>query len=300
MTERALPKKILLATDLSHRCDRAFDRGVQLAQQWGAELIIVHAVEPEVQSVYDPPDHADLSGWSRPVDPVRAARKRVQQDLAPECRHIDMDVRVERGSPTAVVLDIAAQEQVDLIVTGVARGAALSRLLLGETVAHLAQKSPVPLLVVRDRSRGPYGHVIVATDFEPPARHAFETAARFFPEAAFSLFHGYDIPFVMYLGRQEVEQLFEELGRDAVDKFLEEADVPPAVSAGIGRLVQHGAPEALLRDFGQQSAHHLTVVGSHQGNVIYEALIGSAARRIIDAVPGDVLLVPATSRHEES
>lgn len=39
------PKKILLGTDLSSSGDRALDRAAQLAHQWGAELLIVHAID---------------------------------------------------------------------------------------------------------------------------------------------------------------------------------------------------------------------------------------------------------------
>jgi len=38
------PKAILLATDLSARCDRALDRAALLASEWQAQLIIVHAL----------------------------------------------------------------------------------------------------------------------------------------------------------------------------------------------------------------------------------------------------------------
>ena len=39
------PRKIMLATDLTPAGDRAFDRAVALAQQWDAELVILHVVE---------------------------------------------------------------------------------------------------------------------------------------------------------------------------------------------------------------------------------------------------------------
>ncbi|MFC3216042.1 hypothetical protein [Novosphingobium panipatense] len=40
------------------------------------------------------------------------------------------------------------------------------------------------------------------------------------------------------------------------------------------------------------------MVGSHGGGMVYETLIGSTARKIIDAVPGDVLLVPDPTRRK--
>ena len=39
------PTRVLLATDLSARCDRALDRAVQLAQQWQAQLVAVNVAE---------------------------------------------------------------------------------------------------------------------------------------------------------------------------------------------------------------------------------------------------------------
>ena len=41
------PRRVMLATDLTPACDRAFDRAVQLAQEWDAELIICHVIEFE-------------------------------------------------------------------------------------------------------------------------------------------------------------------------------------------------------------------------------------------------------------
>ena len=47
------PKKILLATDLSPRCDRALDRAVLLAELWQAKLIILNVLEDVRVSGFD-------------------------------------------------------------------------------------------------------------------------------------------------------------------------------------------------------------------------------------------------------
>lgn len=45
--------RILLATDLSSRTDRALDRAAQLARQWGGELLVCHALEADpIGAVY--------------------------------------------------------------------------------------------------------------------------------------------------------------------------------------------------------------------------------------------------------
>ena len=298
MTRDGFPKCIALATDLSHRCDRAFDRALLVAQAWRAELMVIHALNPPEDGMLSV-RLGDLPSWRRPLeDPVRAARHRIYHDLVREAPPIDISVHVETGSPAPVVLDIAGKGEAGLIVTGVARDGPQARMLLGDTVDRLIRKAPVPILIVRDRAFEPYRAMVVATDFSAPARIALETAVRFFPDAAISLFHAYDVPFAGYLGRSEIERQFEGYGEAAADKFLAEAGLSDVAARNVTRMIEHGVPEALLRDRAENAARHLTVVGTHGGGLVYEAMIGSTARKILDAVPGDVLLVPDPARRK--
>lgn len=297
MTERSFPDRIALATDLSHRCDRALDRAVMLAKAWKAELLVIHALEEPADSYFFG-NRQDLPSWRRPPDPARAARERLYQDLAEEDPGIEVALHVEVGAPAPTVLDAAAKSGAGLLVTGVARDETLGRMLLGDTVDRLIRKSPLPVLIVRDRAAAPYQHLVVATDFSDSSRIALQTAVRFFPKADLTLFHGYDVPFAGYLGRAEIEKQFEGYGTDATDKFLQEAGLAPDAMGNVVRLVEHGVPEVLLADFARRTRRHLTVVGTHGGGLIYEALIGSTARKIIDAVPGDVLLVPDPAKRK--
>ena len=60
------PASLLLATDLSARGDRAFDRAVQLARQWRARLVIA-TVLPSLQEL---DFHDPIFGtppWQRPA-----------------------------------------------------------------------------------------------------------------------------------------------------------------------------------------------------------------------------------------
>lgn len=289
---RFIPRRIVLATDLSHRSDRALDRAAQLAREWGATLVVVHAMEQEFDGYHGIGGRAELPSWRRTADASAAARKRLHRDLADEGLGLEFDVVVHQGKPSEVVLAAARAHETDLIVTGVSRAPLLERMWLGSTVDRLARKSPVPLLVVRDRAFQPYRRVVVATDFAPPSRAALETAAAWFAPAHLTLFHAFDVPFASYLGSGEINRQLDTFGSDAADKFLAEADLQGIELGSIERLIEHGSPEALLRDYAETSSRHLVVVGTHGGGIVYETLIGSTALKIIDAVPGDVLLVP--------
>jgi hypothetical protein len=61
------PRRVLLATDLGARCDRALDRAAALASGWQAELVVVHALE-EVDDFYVSYHGSPLpSGAGRPT-----------------------------------------------------------------------------------------------------------------------------------------------------------------------------------------------------------------------------------------
>lgn len=292
---RTAPKHIALATDLSHRCDRALDRALLVAKAWHAELTVIHALDP-IEDTHPFGSLRELPSWRRPPDPVRKIRDRIHRDLLREDPHIAINVHVERGSPFEVVLKAARKSHAEMIVTGVARDELLERIFLGDTVDRLIRKSALPVLIVRDRAFEPYHSMVVATDFSDSSRVALETAVRFFPDSGVSLFHAYDVPFAGYLGRAEIERQFEGYGEDAADKFLAEAGLSPDAARSVNRMIEHGTPESLLRDYSETSRRHLTVVGAHGRGMVYEALVGSTARKIIDSVPGDVLLVPDPSK----
>lgn len=297
MTNETSPKRIALATDLSHRCDRALDRALLLARAWHAELTVVHALTSYADAAsFGRPD--DERSWRRPGDEKRAARDRIFRDLVNEQPDIDITVHVETGSPDEVTLSASRNIGADLIVTGVARDSLFSRLLLGNTVERLMRKSAVPILIVRDRAFEPYQSMVVATDFSASSRVALESAARFFPDAGITLFNAYEIPFAGYLNNNEIEKEFAGYGNNAADKFMAEADIPDAGRQRIVRIIEKGVPETLLRDYAENSRRHLTVVGTHGGGIVYDTVIGSTARKIIDAVPGDVLLVPDPAKRK--
>lgn len=280
------PRTILIATDLSARCDRALDRAAGLAAGWGAKLLVVHALDPVAAE-----DVRYTPSWRRAPDPLETARARIAADLADHGAGVEIDVRVETGDPAKLVAEIARKEDADLIVTGVARDASLGRILTGSAVDRLVRRAPAPLLVVRGRGQTPYRAVTVATDFSRSSRHAFEAAARLFPHLPITLFHAYDIPFAGYLENQAVVGEFAQMGEEACGKFIAEADLPEGRAGEVRRVIERGAPDSLLVDYARKHDVGLTVVGSHGGGAIYNALIGSTAARIIDAMPGDVLLI---------
>jgi nucleotide-binding universal stress UspA family protein len=289
MTEasEAPPRKILLATDLSCRCDRALDRAVQLAQEWKAELIAAYIIDP-VETRQFRFDRTPAS-WRRLPSPVDRMRWRLKRDLGSGAEFIR--VVVEEGDPAESLLSIAAREGCDLIVTGIARDETLGRMVLGNTVNRLVRGSPTPVLVVHDRAVRPYRRIVVATDFSEASLQALLVTSSLFPARDLTLFHAYDMPFSGYLDDREYSKSLRAMEKELGTKFLGDERLNPGLRGRTDVVIEHGTPERLLNDYVEDQNVDLTVIGSHGRGVLFDALIGSTARSLIEGLDGDLLVV---------
>ena len=286
------PAHLLLATDLSSRSDRALDRAVQLARDWNARLVALTVVEPE-------PAEAPTSVLARTTGLAGGtarrtlAERRLRADVAGE-GDLPLVPRVEQGPVTDTVLTVAAAEGSQLIVTGVARNEALSRVVLGSSVDALARRSPVPLLVVRNRPRAPYGHIVVASDFSEASRHTLRTAAALFPEVTLTLFHAFDNPYPAIGGVDTARVRADGLAQAerAAEEFIQSSELPVGVAQRLRTWLEHGDTGLLLHAHGQAHPADLVVLGTQQRRGVLGLLLGSVAQRVLEIAENDVLVVP--------
>lgn len=280
------PKTVLLATDLSSRCDRALDRSLQLARRWNARLVLVTVVEPASaarDSVFEAPS------WRRPPGRTTAVEARLRRDLQ-GCGH-PIELKVVDGEPVAAILDVAKSEHADLIVTGIARDETFGRYLVGSTVDRLAPQAEVPILIAKTRPRL-YEEVLVGTDFSAYAANALSTAASYFSFARLTLLHGWQVPFAGFLDKGEFREDWRAEMLRASDAFVGQLALTEEQRGRIKTLVEHGPPEMLIYAYMQDHGVDLVVVAAHSGNGVLDRRLGGTAKRILETATGDVLLVP--------
>lgn len=285
------PGTILLATDLSARCDRALDRAVQLARQWQARLVAVTVVDPgtlsetRVRAAPPPSWGGDDNG------PVARTLRQLRRDAA--ATDVDIVVRVEEGRVNETLARVAAEEGAGLIVTGIARSESLGRTVLGSTVDWLVRHAAVPVLVVRDRTRGAYRNIVLASDFSPSARLALERAAGLFAGVPMTVFNAFEVPFLGMMdpkAQSAIAQGREAATREGQD-FLASAALDPAPREAIRLHVEHGEPVRLTYEYARDHEADLIVLGTHGRSALFDILIGSIARRILETAATDILLV---------
>ena len=279
------PRKILLATDLSPRCDRALDRAAALAAQWKSELVVLHVLERVEPGVVD----AIQPTWRRPVDPASLARRRLAADVNAVADNAAVLVR--EGDPAAEILRTCEAFGCELVVIGPPRSELLGRLPPGGTVDRVLRRAGVPLLVVKDRPRGPYRHIVAATDFSAPSRLAVEAAARFFPEQKLTVFHAYEAHMPRLLADPTMYRRdYLKAAALECEAFLESVDKPPAWQRP-HVLIEDGSPIWLLSDYVRESDADLIVLGTQGRGAVREILLGSVAKAIMAETSCDALIV---------
>lgn len=278
------PHHLLLATDLSARCDRALDRAAQLANEWHADLVALNVLDPAAS-----PDQA-LAWASGASDEqlLQVARQQLAHDLA--AAKVPVTLRLVRSEDaTSAIRETAAGTQSDLVVTGVSCNETLGRLLLGSTVENLARSLSQPLLVVRKRARGPYRRIVMATDFSEPSRHALLAAARFFPGRELVLYHAHVLAMSGLANASPHRGVCVGIEETECAAFLAVTAFPEGMK--VRPVIECGAIESTLTRYVREHDIDLVVMGSHGRSGLMSLLLGSTAAKLLDWLPCDMLLV---------
>lgn len=180
-SEGGVPKRLLLATDLTPACDRAFDRAAQLAARWKADLTVCHVVES-----------SSLRPWGSERR-IKNAETEIERLVRHSATGVEMSRHIFVGDPAERTIEHARKIGIDFLITGPAHGKILGEKLLGSTAARIVRYANLPVLAVHRRAEGPYANVAAGIDFSAASRTAFLYGRALFPDARFTLVHAYQI-----------------------------------------------------------------------------------------------------------
>jgi nucleotide-binding universal stress UspA family protein len=140
-------ERILVGCDFSPDADLAFEHGLSMAQEFQAELHLVHVIETPFYTETLKPVFAH-----RPASPVviRDFLQSKLDDLVPEdARHWCQPVTaLEEGQPYERLLRYAEAYRIDLVVLGVRGHGLIGTLFLGSTTDRVIRRAACPVLSV--------------------------------------------------------------------------------------------------------------------------------------------------------
>lgn len=141
-------KRVLVAVDFSEFSNHAVRYGCELANQFNAELFLLHVILTPM--VVDEGMDFLVRVWDENQDDLRSAAMNKMQELdvapLPEDK-VTIDTRM--GAPFSEIIQFAEAKDIDLIVLGTHGRTGLRNLIMGSVAERVVSKSPCPVLTVR-------------------------------------------------------------------------------------------------------------------------------------------------------
>ena len=143
-------KSIVVGTDGSDTATQAVRQAVDLARSIGATLELVSAYEPvSAQRLREERREApeDLQWAINPREDVDATLE-VAAGLAREAG-VNVNVYPRQGDPADAILDVAEEQEADLVVVGNKGMTGAKRFLLGSVPNKVSHHAPCSVLIIR-------------------------------------------------------------------------------------------------------------------------------------------------------
>jgi len=286
--------RILVGHDLNVGGDVATRSAVGLAKRCGAQLRLVHVVEPyhlyqrlshPFTTVYQTEDLVQLAG-----EQLRG-RTASEEERFP---HVEYEVRV--GKPFVELILAGRAWSADLVVVG---GSAHGEgHILGSTSERVIRKAPVPVLVLKQPlAPGPMT-VLVPTDFSACATKAAEEAHALVQHFGGRLFFFHalksSVPYAAGFGAAgdfapTLPLLTPAALEGEWDHFL--SGLPWLSHIAWDRETKDGHPVSLIAEEVDRQGADLIVMGTHGRTGVPHMLLGSVAEGVVRNASCPVLTI---------
>lgn len=172
-------KKILFATDLDARSDRALDRALMIAAALDAKLHILHVVEKTWPLGAEKTALAEINNLVEISQTTHCTLQTVPL-AAPE-------IKVVRGKPAKEIVKEIRSINPDLVIMGRGKDFTIEKIIIGTTVEKVIAKSDKSILVVKARPKAAYASCLVAFDDTTGSRSALEATLQIAPQARLTI-----------------------------------------------------------------------------------------------------------------
>lgn len=289
-------RHVLVAVDQFPQSTSALARGAELARTHDAGMTVVHvAGELDEQSS----EQLDATGRrSVQTHGLALARERVEGALRTlDLDGIALDVRVEKGSPSSRVVEIANDLGVDLMVLRAHQRRSFREKVVGSTADRIIRSTPSSVLVVKGPVERPYQNLLVAVDLSEVSEATALLSAEVCPDARLHLVHvtHVSIQFEEALlragtSRAEVLEFKRSLKARARERLRALALRFEGRRPRPRTRVIRGDPARSLVRVTRNPRVDLIAVGPYEHGAIRLALLGSVTQRLLREASCDVLI----------
>jgi nucleotide-binding universal stress UspA family protein len=157
MEPNAMIDRILVATDASAASSRALEMAAQLAEQYKADLIIIHVIR-DMQIPFDIKEIPELE--SDTIESFATAREEIMRKVAESVLRdakqkaekagaSNVQTTIGTGDPATSILDVASRRKADMIVIGTRGLGKIKGQILGSVSRKVTNNAETSCLIVR-------------------------------------------------------------------------------------------------------------------------------------------------------
>ncbi len=283
-------KKILWATDFSEEAEESLLYADAFAKTFKAKIVALHIVPDFAAALYDAA-YVIKGELVQRVDAIKKEAENKLKELSKE-KGISFEILVREGTASKKIIEVAENEQVDLIVLGRRGMSAVEKLFIGSVANQVLRTSPVPILITKKKTGTPqFKKIIVPTDFseqeESERDFAWELAKGFGSEL--TLLHVlelHDYEFSPRVLEELMESLLKRLKqrkeREKVD-FKVKEEVHRAINASVG-----------IVEYAENHNFDMIVISTCVHSKLERFFLGSTTEKVISYTEIPIFAIPPT------
>jgi nucleotide-binding universal stress UspA family protein len=280
-------QRILLPTDGSEASSNAAEAAVSLADQFDAELHVIHVLEPDQTTTGTGGDNTTARDGEEAVQ--AAIELAASSDVEATKAVIEKTKSIHQE-----ILTYTDEHRIDCIVLGTQGRSGLSRILLGSVAEQTLRESPVPVMTVHEETvtDPDIGSVLVPTDGSECAQTAVDQAGKLARSVDGTLHVIYVVETGQVINGDRVRRLreaLEEIGEKALDLALEQVQSSTYLPTETSML--NGPPYLEIARYAAEHDVDCIVMGTHGQKGIRRFVLGSTTERVIRRVDVPVISV---------
>jgi len=288
-------RTVLCGTDLSDNARRALGAAAELAQMYGAKLVVAHVIQ-----TWD--ERYDFLVQDLTEKLTEEARTQLGAELARlgQTKTVPVEVVIKKGEPLECLLDAVRETQADLVVLGRKGVTNDDDEELGCLPDCMLQASPVSVLVVHPDHPRDIKSIVCPMDFTECSVLGLNWAvdlARRERIASIAVINTYQVP----RGYIEAGMTYETACERMRRLHQEDADkVLAPYAAGSVKIevdLVEGPTAPTITRAAKERHSDLVVLGTHERSQFTAFLVGGTAKRILRNASVSVLVAKSKEHH---
>lgn len=276
--------QILVAIDMSAMSIEALKRAISIAKEKGAQLIIMHVIEPYF---IDTP-------FVRAVDENEIKKKVIEQiNQFNNEANLKYILFVESGSAAPAITLKAQKTNADLLVIGTHGKNDIKSNYCGSTTLKIIQNTHIPVLIVRNEAKKTYEKILAPTNLSNYSQKSIVFANTLFKNTSKRYLYAFETV-------DELQALRYHISHEQQNKFKEEllSEAKTALTLfikeiGDGEISLIDSVASInedLLEYISKDKSDLLVLGSKGVDNLNSFVFGSTASYLIQRSPTDVLV----------